>query len=196
MASSTRAGITNLVQSSTLPRRGKTGTPPAFVWKYGPAYAYSYAGGTYLDNPLHPLYEVSRSRWMAKQEPLWLSFVAVKSNGESSRCVRSWLTRRLKGSVTESLRKNGYGRDGNPLPGSQRNLPLCGTAQFITEKMMVKISPQVLQEQADKAVGEIIRLQKWNRKWPKEGQRPTRENRETRMEGHRGSGEVKEWLNK
>lgn len=188
--------MSNLVQSSALPRRGKTGTPPAFVWKFGAAYAYSYAGGTYLDNPLHPLYEVSKSRWMAKQEPLWLSFVAVKSNGENSRCVRSWLTRRLKGSVTESLRKNGYGRDGNPLPGSQKTLPLSGTAQFITERTMVKMSPDTLQEQADKAVGEIIRLQKWNKKSLKDGQLPARGNRGPRLESYRGNNDAKEWRNK
>jgi hypothetical protein len=151
-----------LQPSSFLPRQQLTGAPAAFLWRFGTFHAYSYAGGSYLDTPQHALYELSKKRWLAKQEPLWASFVAVKSNGENSRCVRSWLARRLRNSFFESLRKRGYAWDGTPLEGGQRKEALYGTVQLLTERAILKIDPKSLEEQTDKVVDKIIRLQKWN----------------------------------
>lgn len=132
------------------------------MWRFGTFHAYSYAGGSYLDNPQHCLYELSRKRWLAKQDPLWVSFVAIKSKGEQSRCVRSWLARRLKNSFFESLRRKGYARDGTPLDGGQEKEALYGTAQLLTERAMVQVGAKALQDQTDEAVDIIIQLQKRN----------------------------------
>lgn len=148
------------IQSSTkLPRRGTTGQPAAFTWKFGTFHAYSYSGGNYIENPLHPWHELSKRRWSARQEPLWLSIVATKHYGEgNSRCVRSWLSRRLRISFLHSLQKNGYAPDGTPLQGSQGNDALYGTVQLFPERPMLQMDQKKLKEQTDKAVDEIIRL--------------------------------------
>lgn len=96
---------------------------------------------------------------MAKKEPLWISAVAFKTGGHNSRCIRSWLTRRLRLSFAESLRKNGYAHDGTPLVDNKEPKMLFGTVQLISEPEMLNMAPDIVQHQTDKAVEEIIRLQ-------------------------------------
>lgn len=150
-----------ILSSSKLPRRAPTGIPAAFSWRFGTCHAYSYSGANYLENATNPLHEVSKRLWYAKKEPLWLSVIAIKHRGEkNSRCVRSWLVRRLRTSFVESLRKSGYSRDGTPLEDIQGDKEaLYGTAQFFAERPMLKMSPKLLEEQTDKVVDQIIQLQ-------------------------------------
>lgn len=99
-------------------------------------------------------------RWNAKKEPLWISVVAAKHCMENnSRCVRSWLTRRLKVSFSESLRKNGYAPDGTSLGDGHGDTVLYGTAQLFADRQMLNTSPEELDKQTSKVVDEIIRLQ-------------------------------------
>jgi hypothetical protein len=59
-----------------------------------------------------------------------------------------------------SLKKNGYAPDGTRLEGGQGNGDLFGTAQILAEQPMIKMDQEMVQEQTDKAVLKIIKLQR------------------------------------
>ena len=143
----------------TLPFQDPTGTPAAFSWRFARFHAYTYTAVSYLDKPMNPLYNFAKRRWDARQEPLWFSIIAKKHVGVNNRrCVRSWLARRLRAAFVHSLKKNGYAPDGTRLEGSQGD-NLLGTAQIIAEQPMIKMDKEMVQEQTDKAVLEIIKIQ-------------------------------------
>jgi hypothetical protein len=141
-----------------LEQRAPTGRPAAFLWKFSTYHAYSHSAATYLEDATHPLHDVSKRRWAAKQGPLWLSIVVKNQYGPRSKCVRSWISRRLGISFRHSLEKKGYTPDGRPLEGNQGKSELYGTVLLYAERPILLMAQKLLQEQTDKAVNEIIRL--------------------------------------
>lgn len=145
-----------ILSASVLQYRPTNGKPAAFTWRYSDVHAYTYTASAYLDKPNHPLYDFVKRRWGARQEPFWLS-VITKKHGHRSRCVRSWLARRLRLAVIASLEKNGYSKDGVLLDGIEKKKELFGTAQFVAESPMIKMSQERVQAQTDQAVEQMLR---------------------------------------
>ncbi|PSS22080.1 hypothetical protein M430DRAFT_34087 [Amorphotheca resinae ATCC 22711] len=157
--------------------RRAMGEPAAFAWRFGKFHAYTYTASPNLEKNTHPLYEFTKRRWNTRSEPLWVSVIAKKHTGiHNSRCVRSWLSRRLRIAVNLSLKKNGYAPDGTRLEGPESGNHLWGTAQFLAEQPMIKMSQEQVQEQTDKAVLEIIRLQEPKVKKVKSGSKSPSKN--------------------
>lgn len=184
--SSNRARVLFQIPSaSTLKYCAPAGAPAAFSWKFGTHHAYSFAAAQYIENDNHPFNEISKRRWAAKREPLWVSFVATKIYGQTkSRCVRSWLCRRLRASFHHSLQKNGYAPDGTPLEGSPAKNQLYGTVLFYAERPMLLMAQKVLEEQTDKVVNHIIRRQRERRSLRDWSSRPRYQSRDTRGASH------------
>lgn len=171
--------------ASTLRYCAPAGAPAAFSWKFGTYHAYSFAAAQYIENDNHPFNEISKRRWAAKREPLWVSIVATKIYGHSkSRCVRSWLCRRLRASFHHSLQKNGYAPDGTPLEGSSAKDQLYGTVLFYAERPMLLMAQKVLEEQTDKVVYQIIRRQRERRSLWELRSRPRYQSRDTNGASH------------
>lgn len=165
MASSAASRATSiskkrLPSALTLPYRKITGEPAAFSFRFGNFLAYTYTASAFLDKPTHALYALAKRRWDSRPETFWFSVIAKKHTGENNRrCVRSWLTRRLKMAFVGSLHKKGYAPDGTRLDGNQDHKALFGTAQMIAEQPMIQMSQKIVEQQTDQAVLEIIKLQ-------------------------------------
>ena len=90
---------------------------------------------------------------------MWWNCVAKKESGQSERVVRSWLARRTRNAFEESLKKQGFGTDGRPLPGSANKADLFGTVCLSVKRLAAKISYVDLVKQTDIAMSYIVRKQ-------------------------------------
>ncbi len=69
--------------------------------------------------------------------------------------MRSWLARRTRNALTESLKKKGFDSDGRRLPGSGNQTDLYGTAFLGVRRLAKKIPYIELIQQTDLAVSAI-----------------------------------------
>ncbi len=153
-----------------LPKRAKAGTRiihyngfmkplrlsqvNAFTCKYSKEYCYVASVHPAVEYPSHALHLMYARRWQTRTEPFWWNVIARKDI-DNHRTVRSWAARRLRHAFTESLKKMGYGPDGNRLDGE--GLPLVGTAQLLPHQTIMNRKFVDLVWQTDMAVKEIIK---------------------------------------
>jgi hypothetical protein len=126
----------------------------AFACKYSKKYCYVASVHPAVEYPTHALHLMYAKRWQARTEPFWWNVIARKDI-ENRRTVRSWVARRLRQAFTESLRKMGYGPDGNRIDGEGE--PLIGTAQLLPHQTIMKRKFMDLVWQTDIAVEAIIK---------------------------------------
>ncbi|PMD27786.1 hypothetical protein NA56DRAFT_147407 [Hyaloscypha hepaticicola] len=126
----------------------------AFQCKYSKEYCYVASVHPAVEYPTHALSLMYARRWQTRTEPFWWNVIARKDI-ENHRTVRSWAARRLRHAFTESLKKMGYGPDGNRIDGEGQ--PLIGTAQLLPHQTILKRKYVDLVWQTDMAVKAIIR---------------------------------------
>jgi hypothetical protein len=132
----------------------------AFICRFGKVHAFSWTKSRFLDPPPHPLAPYVLKRYAQREEvPLWWNCVAKKETGQSERVVRSWIARRTRNAFKESLRKQGFGTDGRPLPGSGNKADLFGTVCLSVRRLAATISYVDLVKQTDIAMSYIVRKQ-------------------------------------
>jgi hypothetical protein len=149
----TRAG-TRIIRNHGLMKPLGLSQVSAFACKYSKEHCYVAPVHPAVEYPTHALHLMYVKRWQARTEPFWWNVIARKDI-ENRKTVRSWAARRLRHAFTESLKKMGYGPDGNRLDGEGQ--PLTGTAQLLPHQTIMKRKFVDLVWQTDMAVEAIIR---------------------------------------
>ncbi|KAN0119587.1 hypothetical protein V8E51_001795 [Hyaloscypha variabilis] len=157
-----QAGTRKILQYSSI-KPLAVRTANAFSTKYTKEYCYVATTPPAIEYPTHALGPMFFQRWQTRSEPFWWS-VVVRKGIENHRTVRSWVARRLRHAFIESLRKKGYGPDGNRIDGNGE--PLIGTAQLMPNESIKTKKFSDLVKQADLTVEAIIK-QRFQNKPPK-----------------------------
>lgn len=130
----------------------------AFDCRFSPGRSYPINSMRIVDDPRNPLYKQTKRRWLARTEPLWWNCLCQPRAGTSMtrRVIRSWLSRRLRQSFVESLRKHGFDVAGRRFPSGATGKEMYGTVQLTPRPSMMTASPEILQNQTDHAVRLLI----------------------------------------
>ena len=132
----------------------------AYTMRYRNVRAYAISASRFLEYNDAALFSKFDRRWKARTDSFWWSAIARRELDLTKRVVRSWAVRRLRIAFVESLKKAGYHKDGNPIDGSGKTAPLCGTAQLSPTQPILKIKLEALIKQTDLAVEVILRYQR------------------------------------
>ena len=147
----------------------------AFQLRFRKIHAFTWTKAKWIDQPIHPLAPVSLKRYVLRQEaPLWLTCVATRESGHSDRVVRSWIARRTKNALAESLKKRGFAPDGRRLSGWGNTADLFGTAALSVLRVATTLSYVDLIKQTDIAVHQMEKYQLRQDNGFNKGKRPTK----------------------
>ncbi|KAG0651445.1 Chitin biosynthesis CHS5 [Hyphodiscus hymeniophilus] len=142
----------------------------AFTLRFRNIHAFTWTKAQWIDNPIHPLTSVALERYAVRQgTPLWLTCVATREAGHSDRVVRSWLARKAKHALAESLKKKGFDMEGRKLPGSGNKADLFGTALFSVMRLAATTPYVDLIKQTDVAVSYMQKFQNREKDGQKNG---------------------------
>jgi hypothetical protein len=106
--------------------------------KYHTNPTYLYASDRFdRASPITPeAIWADRSRWFKRTDPFWWSVLAKKDGIASKRTLRSYMARRVRDAVKESLNKRGYKSDGTRLVEDGQPT-LTGTMQIVTKSTVL-----------------------------------------------------------
>ncbi|RDW92437.1 hypothetical protein BP5796_01831 [Coleophoma crateriformis] len=82
----------------------------------------------------------------------------VPSEDAKKRVIRSHLTRKLRQAFVESLKKQGYAKDGTRLPDSTQERDLVGTLQMSAEMALMKMRREEAQKSTDELVKAMLEV--------------------------------------
>ena len=93
-----------------------------------------------------------RDGHLKRDEPLWWSCIANKTPNKAGdkRTVRSYVARKLRSAMVDSLKKKGYDKNGRSLTGDNR--PIYGSCQITAEVDTAKMKYVDIVAQTDKIV--------------------------------------------
>ncbi|KFY10754.1 hypothetical protein V491_07486 [Pseudogymnoascus sp. VKM F-3775] len=114
-----------------------------------------------LTTPAHPRHEIMKRKWESRTDPLWWSCLSSKQVG-MKRVVRSWLSNRARVAFVNALKRKGYDTNGYRIDGNGDEGPkpnLVGSLHLATRSELLRAKWPDVEEQADKIVAEIERLQ-------------------------------------
>jgi len=129
---------------------------------YGNHHAYTFTSQSMKIGHEGPFKKYFVQAWAQRQEPLWSCFVTTKFKGQEGkikRTLRSWVVRRIRIAFTESMKRHGFTKDGEPLEENGTLAPIFGTVQFMAEEHVVKMKKADLGDQMDYCVKKIISKQ-------------------------------------
>ncbi|KFY12918.1 hypothetical protein V492_03584 [Pseudogymnoascus sp. VKM F-4246] len=122
-----------------------------------------------LTTPSHPRHEIMKRKWEARTDPLWWNCLTSGKVGPKS-AVRSWLSNRARAAFVQALKRKGYDTNGRRIDGNGAGVPkpnLVGSVHMMTRAELLRAKWPEVEEQADKIVAEIERLQTEMPKRPK-----------------------------
>jgi hypothetical protein len=134
-----------------IPVHGAT----AFALRFSPKHTYSPTSGRFKPEKLQLKQEWAQNRWNERKEPFWWSAVPKRETAHHHATVRSWMSRRMRNAVVESLKKEGFKPDGTRLEGRYGG-PLYGTAHFTPQTTILKMPYTELVKQTDAAVKRMM----------------------------------------
>lgn len=82
---------------------------------------------------------------------------ARKELAVAKKLTRSWMAKRVRCAVVESLQKKGFKPDGTSLDGTQKEI--YGTAQFLPGPLALKLPYADIVKQTDTAIEKIIKVE-------------------------------------
>lgn len=126
---------------------------------WAPHHAISINGMRFVTQKHNPVHEMLTRRWNTRTDPFWWHCLISASVGGPKATVRGWLRRRAAAAIIESLRKNGYAKDGSRFPSEvgASGGDLVGTATFFVGKKLCRTSWKDLQEKSDLLITKIIK---------------------------------------
>jgi hypothetical protein len=129
----------------------------AFTARFTNKHAYSISSGRWTEHlPTWILKgEWSLSRWAERKEPFWWSCVSKKELATMKSVPRSYMARKVRSAIVESLQKKGFNPDGTSADGTGKELH--GTAQFRTEAAALTLPFAQVVKQTDTAIERIIK---------------------------------------
>jgi hypothetical protein len=137
-----------------------------FTFSFRPAHVFTWTSSRHLEIPI--LATASSAPYLLNRyaqyddTPLWWGCIGEGGTPSSKRTVRSWLARRGRIAFTESLRKQGWDKEGRVLAelrGDERK-NLFGTAFIFAKLQGVKTTPKELGRQMDIAVLQMMKMVK------------------------------------
>lgn len=142
-------------------RSMKLGSINSFHARYANVKAYPQSTGSLMlqDNARWPMLA---KRFEQRMDPLWWSATTTKEVAPN-RTVRSWICRRVKQAMVESLRKRGWDSNGRPIEGGGRESSLYGTLQFKPLAASIQCTVSRLLEETDMVVSQIVEAQEASR---------------------------------
>ncbi|KFY84074.1 hypothetical protein V500_09629 [Pseudogymnoascus sp. VKM F-4518 (FW-2643)] len=111
--------------------------------------------------PGHPRYEIMKRKWESRTDPLWWNCLSSKQIS-MKRVVRSWVNSRARVAFVNALKRKGYDTNGYRIDGNGDEVPkpnLVGSLHLTTRAELVRAEWPDVEDQADKIVAAIERLQ-------------------------------------
>ncbi|KAL3422306.1 hypothetical protein PVAG01_06462 [Phlyctema vagabunda] len=132
-------------------------TPPHIQARFSVGRHFTVTNNAMHELPSNHIFDRVMNRWAQRTDPLWWSSVAfIKAS--SHRVVRSYMSRRVRLAWIESMRKQGWARDGSRLPGSKQQADLVGTLQMNAMISVLKLSPEELERTTDTILQTVIQI--------------------------------------
>lgn len=128
---------------------------------WSPEHIVPINSKTQLTNPAHPRHEITKRKWEARTDPLWWNCLTSKQVSARS-VVRSWVNIRARLAIVNALKRKGYDTNGYRIDGNCDEAPkpnLVGSLHFITRPEILRAKWPEMEEQADKIIAEVERLQ-------------------------------------
>jgi hypothetical protein len=145
--------LQTLKELETSPPRAKIiRSVTAFTAYWTPRHRLPIHSKNTLDK-FTPLREAYKRRWEVRSDPLWWSsLVSLKTH--SKRCVRVWLSRRVRVSLKNALVRHGFNSDGTPLaPGGTT---LSGSLDLLVLPSCLTTSWKDLEIQTDTLIDQVL----------------------------------------
>lgn len=114
-----------------------------------------------LITPGHPRHEVMKRKWESRTDPLWWNCLSSKQVSVRS-VVRSWVSIRARLAIVNALKRKGYDTNGYRIDGNGDEAPkpnLVGSLHLSTRPELLRAKWPDVEDQADKIIAEIERLQ-------------------------------------
>ncbi|KAJ5887477.1 hypothetical protein N7495_007518 [Penicillium taxi] len=148
-----------------IPAKWMTAGSAALVVRYSPTHIIPPVAQRYLTSPVHPIGpKIAYMYANRDRKTLWWR-VSVSPLHQFKRVVRSWCARRVRIAFESALNKRGIDKLGHPLPSDapRRKQSLIGSLEVIARPPCVQQSFTDLQKDADRLLGDILRLRALNR---------------------------------
>jgi hypothetical protein len=124
--------------------------------KYHPNRTYLYASDRF--NNASPITSYTRwadrSAWFKRTDPFWWSVLAKKDSIAPRRTLRSYIARKVRNAVKDSLKKNGYKADGTRLVDDGQQ-PLTGTMQIVPLNNVLTMKYADIVRETDVVIGKL-----------------------------------------
>jgi hypothetical protein len=119
-----------IYSSSTLAPVNRSGVSHLLV-KYSPNRTYAFSSDRFAsDNPITSYHIwADRSKWYKRTDSFWWSVLCKKDSTAPKRVLRSYVARKVRNAIVDSLKKKGYKADGSRLVDDEVP-PLSGTMQI------------------------------------------------------------------
>ncbi|RDW80054.1 hypothetical protein BP6252_04692 [Coleophoma cylindrospora] len=152
------SNLTRIKDYASVPFIRRGNKIPGLTAKFAPDHHYVHSTSMIVQLKHHHIHERTKQAWQARTDPLWWSCIMVPSEDAKKRVIRSHLTRKLRQAFVESLKKEGYAKDGTRLPDSTQEMDLVGTLQMSAEISLMKMGREEAQKSTDELVKAMLEI--------------------------------------
>lgn len=142
--------------------KGISGDDHCFSYRLGPCHAYPSVQVPAISKSYNSDHYSTKHNLVQKSTPLWIYLYCAKANGGNKKVIRTHMVRRVRTAITEALKKHGYDLGGRRISAGlgrdSKGEGLVGTMIISTKERALTAKMDVLQNQADIAVGVLQRM--------------------------------------
>ncbi|KAH6679444.1 hypothetical protein B0J14DRAFT_580772 [Halenospora varia] len=130
----------------------------AFKIRVHPKHCYPTSSGRFLPDVQRTIGQVwaDRDKYTNRKDPFWWTCLCKKETWAMKRTIRSWLARRVRNAMVESLKAQGLSANGTRLDPSAGK-DLVGSAQLVPNEPLLKMPYEELQKETDAVVKFLVK---------------------------------------